>query len=169
MSYNRFQYWVKGPRHRKLGSKYPIERRILNGDFEYPSDVKTDYENQQKDLNRRIEEYRTQSIKKGLREDSINQNIDQIFKKARVTLMKVLEELEQEELERLDEFKEAAFNELYPYMDRKIKQNIWDEILNQCLEQGGEIVSRVNTTIDFYNEYKNRIIEYKEKNTVLQY
>jgi uncharacterized coiled-coil DUF342 family protein len=44
-------------------------------------------------------------------------------------------------------------------MDRGIKQNLWDEILNQTLERS-DMDNRINNTSDFYSEYKNRLIEY---------
>jgi len=162
MSYNRFQYWVKGPRHKKLGKAYTVQDKIKNGDFEYPSDVLKDMKNQEKDLVRRMDEYRKAALKKGQREDSIQEGIESTFKKARVSLLKIKEELFNEDERRLEEFKEAAFYELYPYMDRGIKQNLWDEILNQTLERS-DMDNRINNTSDFYSEYKNRLIEYKEK------
>lgn len=162
MSYNRFQYWVKGPRHKKLSKAYPVQSRIENGDYEYPTDVLKDMKNQEKDLERRIEEYRKAALKKGQREESIQEGIESTFKKARVTLLKIQEELINEEERRLEEFKEAAFYELYPYMDQTIKQNLWDEILTDCLRRS-DIDNRINNTSDFYSEYKNRLLEYKEK------
>lgn len=160
MSYNRFQYWVRGPRHRKLSKAYPIEKRIENGDFEYPSDVLKDMNNQKKDLEKRMKEFRTQALKKGQGEESIREGLTTVFKKARVSLQKVHEELITEEETRLEEFKQAAFTALYPYLDIKIKQAIWDNILERTFNDS-ELNNKLSNTLEFYNEYKNQVVEYK--------
>ena len=165
MSYNKFQYWIKGPRHKKLDKRHPIETRIENGDYEYPKDVLQDLLNQRKNLENRIEEYRRVSLKQGLREESIAEGIEQAFKKTRVTIKKVEEELIQEEERRLEEFREAAFYAIYPYMDQTIKQNLWDEILTESIERR-DIDSRINNTMDFYIEYKNRLLNNTIEKTV---
>ena len=161
MSYNRFQYWIKGPRHRKLDKRHPIEKRIENGDYEYPTDVLKDLNNQRKSLENRIAEYREVNLRKGLREESILEGIEHAFKKTRVTIKKVEEELLQEEERRLEEFREAAFKALYPYMDQTIKQNLWDAVIEESIMRK-DIDSRINNTMDFYIEYKNRLLEYIE-------
>jgi len=159
MSYNRFQYWVKGPRHKKLGAKYDIESQIKNGDFEYPNDVKNDLEKQRKTLEKRMKEYWETSRKKGITDESIRENIDQIFKKTRVSIMKVEEELLQEELKRLEEFKQACFVNSYPFLDVSIKQMVWETLLENCLESRSED-NKINNTSDFYKEYNRRIEKY---------
>ena len=159
MSYNRFQYWVRGPRHKKLGVKYSIQKQIENGDFEYPNDVKNDLMKQKKSLEKRVKEYWAVSRSKGLRDDSIRENIDQIYKKARVSIMKVEEELTKEELKRLEEFKQAAFRSNYPFLDLDVKQMIWETLLENCLEKKRSN-DEINNTSDFYIEYNNRIERY---------
>lgn len=159
MSYNRFQYWVRGPRHKKLGVKYSIESQINNGDFEYPNDVKNDLEKQRKSLEKRTKEYWVTSRKKGITDESIRENIDQAFKKARVSIMKVQEELVQEELKRLEEFKQAAFRSNYPFLDSDVKQMIWETLLENCLESRS-VDNKINNTSDFYKEYNRRIEKY---------
>ena len=159
MSYNRFQYWVRGPRHKKLGVKYDIESQIENGDFEYPNDVKNDLEKQRKTLEKRMKEYWETSRKKGISDESIRENIDQIFKKTRVSIMKVEEELLQEELKRLEEFKQACFISSYPFLDSDVKQMIWETLLENCLESRSED-NKINNTSDFYKEYNRRIEKY---------
>ena len=159
MSYNRFQYWVRGPRHKKLGVKYSIQKQIENGDFEYPNDVKNDLMKQKKSLEKRVKEYQAVSRSKGLRDDSIRENIDQIYKKARVSIMKVEEELAKEELKRLEEFKQAAFRSNYPFLDLDVKQMIWETLLENCLEKKRSN-DEINNTSDFYIEYNNRVERY---------
>ena len=159
MSYNRFQYWVRGPRHKKLGVKYSIQKQIENGDFEYPNDVKNDLMKQKKSLEKRVKEYQAVSRSKGLRDDSIRENIDQIYKKARVSIMKVEEELAKEELKRLEEFKQAAFRSNYPFLDLDMKQMIWETLLENCLEKKRSN-DEINNTSDFYIEYNNRVERY---------
>jgi len=159
MSYNRFQYWVRGPRHKKLGVKYSIQKQIENGDFEYPNDVKNDLMKQKKSLEKRVKEYWAVSRSKGLRDDSIRENIDQIYKKARVSIMKVEEELTKEELKRLEEFKQAAFRSNYPFLDLDVKQMIWETLLENCLEKKRSN-DEINNTSDFYIEYNNRVERY---------
>ena len=159
MSYNRFQYWVRGPRHKKLGVKYDIESQIENGDFEYPNDVKNDLEKQRKTLEKRMKEYWETSRKKGITDESIRENIDQIFKKTRVSIIKVEEELLQEELTRLEEFKQACFISSYPFLDSDVKQMVWETLLENCLESRSED-NKINNTSDFYKEYNRRIEKY---------
>lgn len=159
MSYNRFQYWVRGPRHKKLGVKYSIQKQIENGDFEYPNDVKNDLMKQKKSLEKRVKEYQAVSRSKGLRDDSIRENIDQIYKKARVSIIKVEEELAKEELKRLEEFKQAAFRSNYPFLDLDMKQMIWETLLENCLEKKRSN-DEINNTSDFYIEYNNRVERY---------
>ena len=159
MSYNRFQYWVRGPRHKKLGVKYSIESQINNGDFEYPNDVKNDLIKQRKSLEKRTKEYWVTSRKKGITDESIRENIDQAFKKARVSIMKVQEELVQEELKRLEDFKQAAFRSNYPFLDSDVKQMIWETLLENCLGVRS-VDNKINNTSDFYKEYNRRIEKY---------
>lgn len=159
MSYNRFQYWVRGPRHKKLGIKFSIQRQIDNGDFEYPNDVKNDLMKQRKSLEKRIKEYQAVSCSKGLRDESIRENIDQIYKKARVSIMKVEEELAKEELKRLDEFKQASFRSNYPFLELDVKQMIWDNLIEICLREKRSD-DKINNTSAFYIEYNNRIERY---------
>ena len=157
MSYNRFQYWVRGPRHKKLGVKYSIQMQIENGDFEYPNDVKNDLMKQRKSLEKRTKEYWVTSKSRGITDESIRENIDQAFKKARVSIMKVQEELVQEEYKRLEEFKQASFRSNYPFLDSDIKQMIWDNLIEICLKERRSD-DKINNTSAFYKEY-NRIIE----------
>jgi hypothetical protein len=159
MSYNRFQYWVRGPRHKKLGIKFSIQRQIENGDFEYPNDVKNDLMKQKKSLEKRVKEYQAVSRNKGLRDESIRENIDQVYKKARVSIMKVEEELAKEELKRLDEFKQACFRSNYPFLELDVKQMIWDNLIEICLREKRSD-DKVNNTSAFYIEYNNRIERY---------
>ena len=65
----------------------------------------------------------------------------------------------------MEEFKEAAFYAIYPYMDQTIKQNLWDEILTESVERR-DIDSRINNTMDFYIEYKNRLLNNTIEKTV---
>jgi hypothetical protein len=159
MSYNRFQYWVRAPRHKKLGVKFSIEKQIENGDFEYPNDVKNDLIKQRKSLEKRIKDYWTVNRKKGIKDESIRENIDQVFKKARVSIMKVQEELVQEELVRLNEFKQAAFRSNYPFLDSDVKQMIWDNLIEICLKEKRSD-DKINNTSAFYKEYNRRIEKY---------
>ena len=159
MSYNRFQYWVRAPRHKKLGVKFSIEKQIENGDFEYPNDVKNDLIKQRKSLEKRTKEYWVTSKSKGITDESIRENIDQAFKKARVSIMKVEEELEKEEYKRLEDFKQAAFRSNYPFLDSDVKQMIWDNLIEICLKEKRSD-DKINNTSAFYIEYNNRIEKY---------
>jgi hypothetical protein len=159
MSYNRFQYWVRGPRHKKLGVKFSIQKQIENGDFEYPNDVKDDLLKQRKSLEKRTKEYWVTSKSKGITDESIRENIDQAFKKTRVSIMKVEEELEKEEYKRLEDFRQAAFRSNYPFLDSDVKQMIWDNLIEICLEERRSD-DKINNTSAFYIEYNNRIEKY---------
>ena len=167
MSYNRFQYWVRGPRHKKLGVKHSIESQINNGDFEYPNDVKDDFLKQKKSLEKRTKEYWVTSRKKGITDESIRENIDQAFKKARVSIMKVQEELVQEEYKRLEEFRQACFRSNYPFLDSDIKQMVWDNLIENCLGTSRRSIdNKINNTSAFYKEYNRRIEKYGMEDTL---
>ena len=165
MSYNRFQYWVRAPRHKKLGVKFSIEKQIENGDFEYPNDVKDDLIKQRKSLEKRTKEYWVTSRSKGITDESIRENIDQAFKKARVSIMKVQEEFVQEEYKRLEDFRQAAFRSNYPFLDSDIKQMIWDNLIEICLKERRSD-DKINNTSAFYIEYNNRIEKYMREKIV---
>ena len=143
MSYNRFQYWVRGPRLQKLHKLQPIDVKIKHGDFDWPKDVEKDYLNQKKSLETRMEEYRQKH--KGRNVLDVEMEMTQTFKKSRVTLMKVQEELYQEEEKRLEAFKDELEN---LYRGRHDKDKLWDEVLESALKED------CKDTMDFYLLYK---------------
>ena len=46
-------------------------------------------------------------------------------------------------------------------MDQTIKQNLWEAVIEESI-MIKEIDSRINTSMDFYIEYKNRLLKYIE-------
>jgi hypothetical protein len=142
MAYKRFQYWVKGPRHKKLHKLVPVETKIKNGDFDWPEDVEKDYLNQKTGLEKRVQEYRKKTGRTGI---DIEMEIQQVFKTSRVTVMKVQEELYQEEEKRLQAFKEELENYFRGPHD---KNKLWDQVLESALKED------CKDTMSFYNLYE---------------
>lgn len=156
MSYNRFQYWVKTPRHKKLSDKKSIRDRIEHGDFDYPNDVVKDITGQRKALKKREEEYIQMRLSRGSKLTDIEQDMQQVFKKGRVTLRKVEEELIEEEQRRLDAFEQACMEVLGPTYPLEVKEQIFNQVLEAAVVDNN-IDSRINNTMDFYNEYIKRL------------
>jgi multidrug efflux pump subunit AcrB len=143
MSYNRFQYWVKGPRLKKLHKLAPIEDKIRNGDFDWPQDVEKDYLNQKKQLDKRVEAYKESRV--GSSQSDIELDIVQVFKKTRVTLMKVEEEMYNEEVERLQAFKEEL---QHIFRGRHNREELWEQVLESAHKED------CKDAMDFYLLYK---------------
>lgn len=150
MSYNRFQYWVKGPRLKKLHKLQPIEKKIEHGDFDWPKDVEKDYLNQKKDLERRVSEFI--KSREGCNKEDTQMEIINRFKKGRVTLMKVQEEMYQEEERRLMALKEELEN---LYRGKHDKNRLWDQVLESALKED------CKDTMDFYLLYKEQFMKLK--------
>lgn len=143
MAYNRFQYWVRGPRLKKLHKLHPIEKKIGNGDFDWPKDVEEDYLNQKKALEKRIEAFK-ESRKESTPFD-VEMDIVQTFKKSRVTLLKVQEELYQEEEKRLSALREELE---HLYRGKHNKTKLWEQVVESALKED------CKDTMDFYLMYK---------------
>lgn len=139
MAYNRFQYWVKGPRHKKLHKLVSIQHKINNGDFEWPSDVEKDFMNQQKSLEKKMQEFCKQ--RQGRNQHDVEMEMIQAFKKTRVTLLKVQEELYKEEEIRLEDFRDTLFNE---YRGVKDKEAFWEQVLEDSFKKDCQ------STMEFY-------------------
>ena len=143
MAYNRFQYWVRGPRLKKLHKLHPIEKKIEHGDFDWPKDVENDYLNQKKALEKRIEAFK--EGRKGSNPFDVEMDIVQTFKKSRVTLLKVQEELYQEEEKRLSALKEELE---HLYRGKHDKNELWEQVIESALKED------CKDTMDFYLLYK---------------
>lgn len=150
MSYNRFQYWVKGPRLKKLHKLKTIEEKIEHGDFDWPKDVERDYLNQKKDLERRVNEFI--KSREGCNEEDTRMEIINRFKKGRVTLMKVQEEMYEEDEKRLMALKEELEN---IYRGRHDKDELWEQVLESALKED------CKDTMDFYLLYKEQFMKLK--------
>ena len=155
MAYNRFQYWVKGPRHKKLHKLVPIQDKIKNGDFDWPVDVEKDYLNQKKDLEKRMVKF-IESRKGGNKFD-IEMDMVQVFKKTRVTLMKVEEEMYQEEEKRIQAFKEELEN---VFRGRHDRNELWEQVLESALKEDSK------DTMDFYLLYEEHWKNLKNQTTL---
>ena len=155
MAYNRFQYWVKSPRHKKLHKLVPIQDKIKNGDFDWPVDVEKDYLNQKKHLDKKIQAFR--ESRRGSSESNIEMDINQVFKKTRVTLMKVEEELYEEEEKRLQAFKEELEN---IFRGGHNRNELWEQVLESALKED------CKDTMDFYLLYKEHWENLKNQTTL---
>jgi len=163
MSYNKFQYWVKTPRHRKLGENKGIREKIDHGDFDYPNDVLKDVIGQRKALKKKEEEFIKMRLERGSAMKDIEYDMEQVFKKTRVTLRKVEEELHIEEQKRLDAFEHACMKVMGPGIPLTLKEEIFNQVLEAAVTDNN-IDSRINNTMDFFNEYMKRLLEEDNKN-----
>ena len=169
MSYNRFQWWRSLPRHnKKCKQSHPIAK-IENGDFEYPWDVQKDLEHAQADL-RRLEQDLENRMSKSSMTD-VEHEKEQRFRLKRVKVIKLKEELVEEDIKRIEAFRETLHKTFYPKMDKEVKDLILNEIYEKkILEEKTlrrsivkDIVKdSIQNTMDVYEEYKEKIIEYVE-------
>jgi hypothetical protein len=169
MSYNRFQWWRSLPRHKKKDERSHPTARIENGDFEYPWDVEKDLEHAQADL-RRLEQDLENRMSKSSKTD-VEHEKEQRFRLKRVKVIKLKEELVEEDIKRIEAFRETLHKTFYPKMDKEVKDLILNEIYEKkILEEKTlrrsivkDIVKdSIKNTMDVYEEYKEKIIEYVE-------
>ena len=171
MSYNRFQWWRSLPRHKKKDERsHPIVR-IENGDFEYPWDVQKDLEHAQADLRRHEEELENRMSKSS--KTDVEHEKEQRFRLKRVKVLKLKEELIEEDIKRTEAFRETLFKTFWPRMNKEVKDLILNEIYEKkILEEKTLKKSRsrdivkdsIQNTIEIYNEYEKKIVEYVENN-----
>jgi len=169
MSYNRFQWWRSLPRHnKKCKQSHPIAK-IENGDFEYPWDVQKDLEYAQADLKRLEQELENRMSKSSMTD--VEHEKEQRFRLKRVKVIKLKEELVEEDIKRIEAFRETLHKTFYPRMDKEVKDLILNEIYEKkILEEKTlrrsivkDIVKdSIQNTMDVYKEYEDKIIEYVE-------
>jgi hypothetical protein len=96
---------------------------------------------------------------------------EQRFRLKRVKVIKLKEELVEEDIKRTEAFRETLHKTFYPKMDKEIKDLILNEIYEKkILEEKTlrrsivkDIVKdSIQNTMDVYEEYKDKIIEYVE-------
>ena len=170
MSYNRFQWWRSLPRHKKKDHRSHPTAKIENGDFEYPWDVQKDLEHAQADL-RRLEEELENRMSKSSKTD-IEHEKEQRFRLKRVKVLKLKEELIEEDIKRTEAFRETLHKTFWPKMNKEVKDLILNEIYEKkILEEKSLRRSNVKdimkdsiqNTMDVYKEYEYRIVEYVRK------
>ena len=173
MSYNRFQWWRSLPRHKKKDERSHPIARIENGDFEYPWDVQKDLEHAQADL-RRLEDELENRMRMSSKAD-IEHEKEQRFRLKRVKVIKLKEELIEEDIKRTEAFRETLFKTFWPRMNKEVKDLILNEIyeekileektLNIKKSRSRDIVKdSIQNTMEIYNEYEKKIVEYVENN-----
>ena len=169
MSYNRFQWWRSLPRHKKKDERSHPLARIENGDFEYPWDVQKDLEHAQADL-RRLEEELENRMSKSSKAD-IEHEKEQRFRLKRVKVIKLKEELIEEDIKRTEAFRETLHKTFWPRMDKEVKDLILNEIYEKKIleektlerSRSKDIVKdSIQNTIEIYKEYEKKIVEYVE-------
>jgi hypothetical protein len=170
MSYNRFQWWRSLPRHKKKDHRSHPTAKIENGDFEYPWDVLKDLEHAQADL-RRLEEELENRMSKSSKTD-IEHEKEQRFRLKRVKVLKLKEELIEEDIKRIEDFRETLHKTFYPRMNKEVKDLILNEIYEKkILEEKSlrrsnvkdTMKDSIQNTMDVYKEYEYRIVEYVRK------
>jgi hypothetical protein len=169
VSYNRFQWWRTLPRHKKKDHRSHPTARIENGDFEYPWDVLKDLEHAQADL-RRLEEELENRMSKSSKDD-VEHEKEQRFRLKRVKVIKLKEELIEEDIKRVEDFRETLHKTFYPKMSREVKDLILNEIYEKKIleektlrrrEVKNIIKDSIQNTMDVYKEYEDKITEYVE-------
>ena len=167
MSYNRFQWWRSLPRHKKKDARSHPIARIENGDFEYPWDVEKDLEYIQTDL-RRLEQELVNRMSRSSMTD-VEHEKEQRFRLKRVKVVKLKEELIEEDIKRTEAFRETLHKTFYPKMDREVKDLLLNEIYEEKILQekliGRSVVKDVvkdsiQNTLEIYIEYEKRIVEH---------
>jgi hypothetical protein len=167
VSYNRFQWWRSLPRHsKKCKQSHPLAK-IANGDFEYPWDVQKDLEYAQADLLRLEQELVNRMSKSSMTD--VEHEKEQRFRLKRVKVIKLKEELIEEDIKRTEAFRETLHKTFYPKMDREVKDLLLNEIYEEkILEEksiGRSVVKdivkdSIQNTLEIYNEYEKRIVEH---------
>ena len=169
MSYNRFQWWRSLPRHKKKDERNHPLARIENGDFEYPWDVQKDLEHAQADLRRHEQELENRMSKSS--KADVEHEKEQRFRLKRVKVLKLKEELIEEDIKRIESFRETLYKTFWPRMDKEVKDLILNEIYEKkILEEKTLTRSRskdivkdsIQNTIEIYNEYEKKRVEYVE-------
>jgi len=171
MSYNRFQWWRSLPRHKKKDERSHPIARIENGDFEYPWDVQKDLEHAQADLRRHEEELENRMSKSS--KTDVEHEKEQRFRLKRVKVLKLKEELIEEDIKRTEAFRETLFKTFWPRMNKEVKDLILNEIYEKKIveektlkkSRSRDIVKdSIQNTMEIYNEYEKKIVEYVENN-----
>ena len=171
MSYNRFQWWRSLPRHKKKDERSHPIARIENGDFEYPWDVQKDLEHAQADLRRHEEELENRMSKSS--KTDVEHEREQRFRLKRVKVLKLKEELIEEDIKRTEAFRETLFKTFWPRMNKEVKDLILNEIYEKKIveektlrkSRSKDIVKdSIQNTMEIYNEYEKKIVEYVENN-----
>ena len=169
MSYNRFQWWRSLPRHKKKDHRSHPTARIENGDFEYPWDVLKDLEHAQADL-RRLEQDLENRMSKSSKTD-VEHEKEQRFRLKRVKVLKLKEELVEEDIKRTEAFRETLHKTFWPKMNKEVKDLILNEIYEKKIveektlkrSRSKDIVKdSIQNTMEIYNEYEKKIVEYVE-------
>ncbi len=169
MSYNRFQWWRSLPRHKKKDERSHPTARIENGDFEYPWDVEKDLEHAQADL-RRLEQDLENRMSKSSKTD-VEHEKEQRFRLKRVKVIKLKEELIEEDIKRTEAFRETLHKTFWPKMNKEVKDLILNEIYEKKIleektlerSRSKDIVKdSIQNTMEIYDEYEKRIVEYVE-------
>ena len=169
MSYNRFQWWRTLPRHKKKDERSHPIARIENGDFEYPWDVEKDLEYAQADLKRLEQELENRMSKSSMTD--VEHEKEQRFRLKRVKVLKLKEELIEEDIKRTEAFRETLHKTFWPKMNKEVKDLILNGIYEEkILEEKTLKTSRskdivkdsIQNTMEIYNEYEKKIVEYVE-------
>ena len=169
MSYNRFQWWRSLPRHKTKDERSHPTARIENGDFEYPWDVEKDLEHAQADL-RRLEQDLENRMSKSSKTD-VEHEKEQRFRLKRVKVLKLKEELIEEDIKRTEAFRETLHKTFWPKMNKEVKDLILNEIYEKKIRaektlkksRSKDIVKdSIQNTMEIYNEYEKKIVEYVE-------
>ena len=169
MSYNRFQWWRTLPRHKKKDERSHPIARIENGDFEYPWDVEKDLEYAQADLRRLEQELENRMSKSSMTD--VEHEKEQRFRLKRVKVIKLKEELIEEDIKRTESFRETLHKTFWPKMNKEVKDLILNRIYEEkILEEKtlrrsivkNIVKDSIQNTMEIYNEYEKKIVEYVE-------
>lgn len=146
MGYNRFRWWSKGKRHKRLPANAPLLAKIQNGDFEVSSYYE-EAKQAQKDADRIYDEVYQRRIKHSSDIKSIEQDAREASKMRRIAREKLLESALEEEQKLLTELKLE--------LEKEFEKDLWDKALQRQRGKG--------TTEDMYWWYKKQLNIFQTK------
>ena len=126
-------------------------------------------EHAQADL-RRLEQELENRMSKSSKDD-VEHEKEQRFRLKRVKVIKLKEELIEEDIKRVEDFRETLHKTFYPKMNKEVKDLILNEIYEKkILEEKtlrrsvvkNIIKDSIQNTMDVYKEYEDKITEYVE-------
>lgn len=140
MAYNRFRWWSKGKKHRKLPKNAPLLSKIRNGDFEVSSYYE-EAKQAQKDAERIYNKVYEERSKFSDDTNAIELDARDASRMRRIAREKLLEAALEEEQKLLSQLKLE--------LEEEFGKDLWEKAMERQRGKG--------TTEDLYLWYKNQL------------